>query len=268
MAVLILAKHDNAHLNDATSKTVTAAKAMGGDITVLVAGQDCAAVAEAAAKLDGVAKVIHVEGEAYGHRLAEPLTELVRGMADGYEHIVFPATTSGKNVAPRLAALLDVMVISDITGVVAPDTFERPIYAGNAIQTVQSTDPKKVITVRGASFAATGEQAPCPDRDRGRRRRPRPLGLGRGQGRGLGPARAHLGEDRRLRRPRPRLGGELRASSRSSPTSSAPPSAPPAPRSTPATPRTTGRSARPARWSRPSSTSPSASPARSSTSPA
>ncbi len=162
MAVLILAKHDNETLNDATAKTVTAAKAMGGDITVLVAGHDCAAVAEAAARLDGVAKVIHVEGEAYGHRLAEPLTELVRGMAGPYEHLVFPSTTSGKNVAPRLAALLDVMVISDITGVVGPDTFERPIYAGNAIQTVRSADPKKVVTVRGASFAATGEQAPCP----------------------------------------------------------------------------------------------------------
>ena len=125
---------------------------------MLVAGQDCRARRQAAAKLDGVAKVFHVEGEAYGHRLAEPLTELVRGMADGYEHIVFPATTSGKNIAPRLAALLDVMVISEITGVVSPDTFERPIYAGNAIQTVHSTDPKKVVTVRGAAFAATGEQ--------------------------------------------------------------------------------------------------------------
>jgi electron transfer flavoprotein alpha subunit len=162
MAVLILAKHDNASLNDATAKAVTAAKAMGGDITVLVAGHDCAAVAEAAARLDGVGKVIHVEGEAYGHRLAEPLTELVRSLAQPYDHIVFPATTSGKNVAPRLAALLDVMVISEITGVVAPDTFERPIYAGNAIQTVQSSDPKKVVTVRGASFAATGEQAAAP----------------------------------------------------------------------------------------------------------
>ncbi len=105
MAVLILAKHDNRALNEATSKTVTAAKAIGGDITVLVAGQDCAAVAEAAAKLDGVRRVIHVEGEGYGHRLAEPLTELVRGMADGYEHILFPSTTSGKNVAPRLTVV-------------------------------------------------------------------------------------------------------------------------------------------------------------------
>jgi electron transfer flavoprotein alpha subunit len=162
MAVLILAKHDNAHLNDATARTVTAAKAIGGDITVLVAGQGATAAAEAAAKLDSVARVIHVEGEAYGHRLAEPLTDLVRGLADGYSHILFPSTTSGKNVAPRLAALLDVMVISDITGVVAPDTFERPIYAGNAIQTVQSYDAKKVITVRGASFKAAGEQAPAP----------------------------------------------------------------------------------------------------------
>jgi electron transfer flavoprotein alpha subunit len=162
MAVLILAKHDNATLNDATAKTVTAAKAMGSDITVLVAGENCAAAAEAAARLDGVARVIHVEGAGYGHRLAEPLTELVRSMADCYEHLVFPATTSGKNVAPRLAALLDVMVISDITGVVSADTFERPIYAGNAIQTVQSSDAKKVVTVRGASFAAAGEQAPCP----------------------------------------------------------------------------------------------------------
>jgi electron transfer flavoprotein alpha subunit len=159
MAVLVLAKHDNAHLNDATAKTVTAAKAMGGDITVLVAGEGAGAVAEAAAKLDGVAKVLHVESAAYGHRLAEPLTDLVVSLAGDYEHIVFPATTSGKNVAPRVAALLDVMVISDITGVVSGDTFERPIYAGNAIQTVQSSDAKKVVTVRPANFAATGEQA-------------------------------------------------------------------------------------------------------------
>jgi len=162
MAVLILAKHDNAHLNDATAKAVTAAKAMGGEVTVLVAGEGCGAVAEAAARLDGVARVIHVEGAGYGHRLAEPLTDLVVGLAGPYEHIVFPGTTSGRNVAPRVAALLDVMVISEITGVVAPDTFERPIYAGNAIQTVRSTDAKKVVTVRGASFAAAGEQAAAP----------------------------------------------------------------------------------------------------------
>jgi electron transfer flavoprotein alpha subunit len=159
MAVLILAKHDNATLIDATAKTVTAAKAMGGDITVLVAGENAGGVADAAARLDGVAKVIHVEGAGFGHRLAEPLADLVVAMAGPYEHIVFPATTSGKNVAPRVAALLDVMVISDITGVVSADTFERPVYAGNALQTVQSTDAKKVVTVRSAAFAATGEQA-------------------------------------------------------------------------------------------------------------
>ena len=162
MAVLILAKHDNAHLNEATGKAVSAAKAIGGDITVLVAGENASAAAEAAAKLEGVKKVLHVEGAQYAHRLAEPLTDLVKSLAGDYEHIVFPGTTSGKNVAPRLAALLDVMVISEITGVVAPDTFERPIYAGNAIQTVKSKDAKKVLTVRGASFAAPGEQAPAP----------------------------------------------------------------------------------------------------------
>jgi electron transfer flavoprotein alpha subunit len=161
MAVLILAKHDNAALNEATSKTVTAAKAIGGDIHVLVAGANCATAAAEAAKLDGVSKVIHVEGEGYGHRLAEPLAELVVSMAEGYSHLVAPATTSGKNTMPRVAALLDVMVISDIIKVVDADTFVRPIYAGNAIQTVKSTDARKVITVRFASLDATGEQAPC-----------------------------------------------------------------------------------------------------------
>jgi len=161
MAILLLAKHDNASLNEATSKTVTAAKEMGGDIHVLVAGNGCADVAAEAAKLDGVSKVIHVEGEAYGHRLAEPLADLLVSLAGDYSHLVAPATTSGKNVMPRVAALLDAMVISDITEVVDADTFVRPIYAGNAIQTVKSTDAKKVITVRGASLDATGEQAPC-----------------------------------------------------------------------------------------------------------
>ena len=162
MAVLLIAKHDNRELDDAVAKSVTAAKSMGGDIHALVAGRDCAAVAEAVSKLDGVRKVIHVEGEAYAHRLAEPLTELVLKYAPDYEHIVFPATTSGKNTAPRVAAKLDVMVISDIQEVKGPDEFVRPIYAGNAIQTVRTTDAKKVVTVRGASFEAVGEQAPCP----------------------------------------------------------------------------------------------------------
>ena len=165
MAVLILAKHDNAQLNDATAKAVTAAKKMGGDIHMLVAGQGAGAVAEAAARLDGVAKVVHVEDEMVPPATGwlSPWSALLQGMAGDYEHVVFPGTTSGKkNAAPRLAALLDVMVISEITGVVAPDTFERPIYAGNAIQTVQSSDAKKVVTVRGASFEATGEQPPAP----------------------------------------------------------------------------------------------------------
>ncbi len=162
MAVLVFAKHDNASLNDATAKTVTAAKGLGGEIHLLVAGETCADVAAAGAKLDGVVKVIHVESADYAHRLAEPLTALVESLAGGYEHFVFPGTTTGKNVAPRLAAKLDVMVISEVTGVLGPDTFERPIYAGNAIQTVRSTDAKKVLTVRGAAFAATGEQAPAP----------------------------------------------------------------------------------------------------------
>ena len=161
MTVLILAKHDNAVLNEATSKTVTSAKEMGGEIHVLVAGHDCAAVAAEAARLDGVARVIHVEGETYGQRLAEPLAELVVSLAGDYSHLVAPATTSGKNTMPRVAALLDVMVISDITEVVDADTFVRPIYAGNAIQTVRSTDATKVVTVRGATLDTTGEQAPC-----------------------------------------------------------------------------------------------------------
>lgn len=162
MAVLIYAKHDNASLNDVAPKTVTAAKALGGEIHMLVAGENCGAVAEAAAALDGVARVIHVEGAAYGHRLAEALTALIEGMAEAYEHIVFPATTTGKNVAPRLAARLDVMVISDVTAIEAPDIFERPIYAGNAVQKVRSGDARKVLTVRGSAFEATGAQAPCP----------------------------------------------------------------------------------------------------------
>ena len=162
MAVLIVAKHDNGALNEATSKTVTAAKAIGGEIHMLCAGSGCGDVAEACARLDGVSKVICIDGDAYGRRLAEPLADLIVSLAGDYEHILLPATTSGKNVAPRVAALLDVMVISDIQGVNAPDEFVRPIYAGNAVQTVKSADPKKVVTVRGASFDAAGEQAPCP----------------------------------------------------------------------------------------------------------
>jgi len=162
MAVLLLAEHDNETLNDATAKTVTAAAQMGGDIHILCAGSDCGGVAEQAARLDGVAKVLCAKDAAYGHDLAEPLADLIVSLAGDYDHIVAPATTSGKNVMPRVAALLDAMVISDISAVHGPDTFERPIYAGNAMATVKSTDAKKVVTVRGASFDAAGEGGSAP----------------------------------------------------------------------------------------------------------
>ena len=157
MPTLLLAEHDNSSLKDATNKTLTAAKALGGDVHILVAGHDCKAVAEAAAKLDGVAKVLLADAPAYEHMLAEPTAALIVALAGPYETLMAPATTTGKNVMPRVAALLDVMQISDIVKVVAPETFERPIYAGNALQTVRSHDKKRVITVRTAAFKATGE---------------------------------------------------------------------------------------------------------------
>jgi electron transfer flavoprotein alpha subunit len=157
MATLLLAEHDNKSLKDATNKALSAAKAIGGEVHVLVAGKDAKAAADAAAKLDGVAKVLLAEGAAYEHALAEPVAALIVSLAGSYDVLIAPATTTGKNIMPRVAALLDVMQISDITKVVAPDTFERPIYAGNAIQTVKSTDAKKVITVRTSTFPAAGE---------------------------------------------------------------------------------------------------------------
>jgi electron transfer flavoprotein alpha subunit len=157
MTTLLVAEHDNKVLKDATTKALTAAKALGADVHVLIAGKDCKAVADAAAKLDGVKKVLLAEAAPYEHFVAEPLAALIVSLAGGYDAIVAPATTNGKNVMPRVAALLDVMQISEITKVIAPDTFERPIYAGNAIQTVKSSDPKKVITVRTSTFQATGE---------------------------------------------------------------------------------------------------------------
>ena len=157
MATLLIAEHDNKALRDATHKALTAAKAIGGDVHVLVAGSNCRPVADAAAKLDGVAKVLLADSAPYEHMLAEPLAALIVSLAGPYDALVAPATTAGKNYMPRVAALLDVMQISDILKVVAPDTFERPIYAGNAIQTVRSRDSKKVITVRTAAFQATGE---------------------------------------------------------------------------------------------------------------
>ena len=162
MAVLLIAEHDNSALNGVTAKALTAAAAMGAPVHVLVAGQNAKAVAEAAAKLSGVEKVLLADDALYAHRLAEPLAALLVSLAGSYDAIVGPSTASAKNVLPRVAALLDVMQVSDIIKVVAPDTFERPIYAGNAIQTVKSADAKKVITVRTASFAATAEGGSAP----------------------------------------------------------------------------------------------------------
>ncbi|HWV40304.1 electron transfer flavoprotein subunit alpha/FixB family protein [Pseudorhodoplanes sp.] len=156
MTTLLFAEHDNGSLKDATAKALTAAKALGGDVHVLVAGKGCRAAADEAAKLDGVSKVLLAESDSLEHQLAEPTAALLVSLAGPYDAIVAPATTTAKNVMPRVAALLDVMQISDITKVVAPDTFERPIYAGNAIQTVKSTDAKKVVTVRTSTFQATG----------------------------------------------------------------------------------------------------------------
>src|SRR6202049_4129135 len=162
MAILLLAEHNDKSLNGATAKALTAAKAIGGDVHVLVAGQNAKPAAESAAKLDGVAKVLLADDARYAHRLAEPMAALIVSLAPSYDAIVAPATTSGKNIMPRVAALLDVMQISEITKVVAPDTFERPIYAGNAIETVQSGDKKRVITVRTAGFQAAGEGGSAP----------------------------------------------------------------------------------------------------------
>ena len=157
MAILLLADHDVTHLSDQTAKALTAAAKIGGDVHVLVAGAGAKAAADAAAKLSGISKVLLADDASLANNLAEPLAALIVGLAGSYDTIIAPATSSAKNVMPRVAALLDVMQVSEITEVVSADTFKRPIYAGNAIQTVQSTDAKKVITVRTASFAAAGE---------------------------------------------------------------------------------------------------------------
>ncbi len=162
MSVLVIAEHNNASIKGATLNTVTAAVACGGDVHVLVAGHNAGAAAAAAAQIAGVAKVIHADAPGLEHGLAENVAAQVLAIASSYSHILFPATASGRNVAPRVAAKLDVAQVSDITKVVSPDTFERPIYAGNAIATVQSADSVKVITVRATGFdaaAATGGSA-------------------------------------------------------------------------------------------------------------
>ena len=157
MTILLLAEHDNQSLNEQTAKALTAAQAMEGDVHVLVAGQGARAVAEQAAKLDGVAKVLLADDEVYANRLAEPTAALIVSLADSYDALVAASTADGKNVMPRVAALLDVMQVSDVTEVKGADTFVRPIYAGNAMQTVRATDAKKVVTVRTAAFQAAGE---------------------------------------------------------------------------------------------------------------
>ncbi|MGH6854595.1 MAG: electron transfer flavoprotein subunit alpha/FixB family protein, partial [Aestuariivirga sp.] len=162
MAVLLIAEHDNQHLKDSTHKALTAAAKMGGDIHVLVAGNKAEGAAAHAAKLAGVKKVLHVESPGLERPLAEPMAAVIFGLAGNYEHIVAAATTNGKNYMPRVAGLLDVMQISDISDVVSSDTFVRLIYAGNAIQTVQSSDKKKVVTVRTASFGAAAETGSAP----------------------------------------------------------------------------------------------------------
>jgi electron transfer flavoprotein alpha subunit len=164
MTTLLIAEHEHEVLKDSTNKALTAASQLGGDVHVLVAGggQGTKAAAEVASKLAGVAKVLVAEGEPYAHDLAEPLAALIVSLAPGYDAIVAPATSRFKNVMPRVAALLDVMQVSEITKVVAPDTYERPIYAGNAIQTVKSKDAKKVITVRTSTFAAAAAGGSAP----------------------------------------------------------------------------------------------------------
>ena len=162
MAVLLLAEVTGGELQrDATAKAVTAAKQLG-DVTVLAAGATAADAGAAAAAIDGVSKVLVAEDASLGHRLAETTAALLASLAGDYDHIVAPATTDAKNVMPRVAALLDVMILSDVSGIVDADTLERPIYAGNAVQTVKSSDAKKVITIRTSTFDAAGEQGAAP----------------------------------------------------------------------------------------------------------
>ena len=162
MAVLVIAEHDHGSLKGATLNTITAGLACGGDVHVLVAGHNAGAAASAASQVAGVAKVLHADGASLAEGLAENVAAQVLAIASGYSHILFPATAGGKNVAPRVAALLDVAQVTDITKVLSPDTFERPIYAGNAIATVQATDAVKVITVRTTGFDAAAQGGSAP----------------------------------------------------------------------------------------------------------
>lgn len=162
MTTLLLAEHDNATLKEATARALTAAKKLGADVHILVAGQGCRPAAEGAAKLDGVKKVLLADASIYEHMLPEPLALLLQSLAGSYDALVAPSTSCGKNVMPRVAALLDVMQISDLMGVISPDTFQRPIFAGNVIETVRSKDAKKVITVRTTAFQASAAGGAAP----------------------------------------------------------------------------------------------------------
>jgi electron transfer flavoprotein alpha subunit len=162
MAILLLAEHDGTSLSEQTAKTLTAATKIGGDVVVLVAGAGAQAAADAAAKLSGVAKVLLADDASLANNLAEPLADLIVSLSGAYDVIIAPATASAKNVMPRVAALLDVMQVSEIIEVISADTFKRPIYAGNALQTVQSVDAKKLITVRTAAFAAADATGSAP----------------------------------------------------------------------------------------------------------
>ncbi|WP_019518853.1 electron transfer flavoprotein subunit alpha/FixB family protein [Faucicola boevrei] len=162
MTVLVYAEHDNNELKKATLNTITAGQKIGGDVVVLVAGSGCQAVADQASKIAGVSKVLLADNGVYANQLAENVAKLVVGLAGDYSHILAPATTTGKNFMPRVAALLDVNMVSDITAVIDAETFERPIYAGNAIATVKNTESKKVITVRGTAFDVAGEGGSAP----------------------------------------------------------------------------------------------------------
>ncbi|MCC7269049.1 MAG: electron transfer flavoprotein subunit alpha/FixB family protein, partial [Caulobacteraceae bacterium] len=157
MAVLVIADHDNAHVRDTTHKTVTAAQAIGGDVDILVAGKGAQAAADSAAKIAGVRKVLLAESDALDHGIAEAYDALITPLAANYDAVLIPATSAGKNFAPRVAAKLNVALISDVIEVVGADTFVRPIYAGNALETVQSADAKKVLTVRPTAFKAAAE---------------------------------------------------------------------------------------------------------------
>ncbi len=210
MSALLIGEHTNDALNPATAKALTAAIALGGDVDILIAGNGCQAAADEAAKLSGVRKVIVVEGPHLEHQVAEEVAGLIVPMMANYDALVAPATARGKNVMPRIAAMLDVMQISDITAVKSEDTFERPIYAGNAIQTVKSQDAKKIITVRTAAFASAEEGGSAQIETA---EAPTPVAITtfeRAEIASSGPAGTGLRQDRHFRWPRHAVRRKLR----------------------------------------------------------